>query len=123
MAVSDPSVPFERWLREPAKLVGWLVMAVIAVSAGLLALANEVGVVLPESWQDEVRAVVGVVTVVSLVATRVQALLTRNGVGAPGRFFDGVYAPYTVREAMKPSPEEVAPGGVGPKAVVPPEEG
>lgn len=114
-------VRYESWLREPAKLVGWLVLAVIAVSGGLLELANEVGVLLPSSWQGEVRAAVGVVTVVSLVATRLQALLTRNGVGRPGSFFDGVYAPYTVQVAMKPSPEDVGPGGVGPKAVVPPE--
>ena len=113
-------VRYEPWLREPAKLVGWLVLAVIAVSGGLLELANEVGVLLPSSWQDEVRMVVGIVTGVSLLATRLQALLTRNGVGRPGAFFDGVYSPHTVQVAMKPSPEDVGPGGVGPAAVVPP---
>ena len=54
-----------------------------------------------------------------------RALLTRNGrlgpVSVGGAEFDGVYAPFTVREAMKPSPEDVGQGGVGPAAVVPPE--
>lgn len=30
------------------------------------------------------------------------------------------YGPVTVQQAMKPSPEEVGPGGVGPAAVQPP---
>jgi uncharacterized protein involved in response to NO len=117
--VTTNEVPFERWLREPAKLVGWLVAATIAAAAVVLELANEVGVLLPDDWQDEIRVAVAVVTTVSLVATRMQAVLTRNGLGRPGRYFDGVYAPFTVQEAMKPSPEDVGPGGVGPAAITP----
>jgi len=123
MGVSGGFVGSDGWLREPAKLVGWLVAAVLVVAAGLLELANEVGVLLPASWQDEVRAVVAAVTVVTLVASRVQALLTRNGrlgrLSVGGSEFEGVFSPFTVREAGRPSPEEVGPGGVGPLAVTP----
>ena len=108
------------WLKEPAKMVGWLVLAVITVAALVVEVCNEIGVLLPEQWQDEVRAVLGVVTVVSLVATRLQAVLTRNGLGPTGNGIDGVYSPHTVQVAMKPSPEDIGPGGIGPAAIVPP---
>lgn len=125
MPESSGNVRLERWLREPAKLVGWLVAAVVALAAGLLELANELLPVLPEGWRDEVRQVVVVVGVVALVATRLQALLTRNGrlgpVSVGGAGFEGVFAPFTVTEALKPSPEDMQPGGVGPAAIVPPE--
>ena len=95
------------WMKEPAKMVAWLVTTVIAVCAAVLELANELLPVTPEGWRDEVRLVAGIVVAVSLIASRVQALLTRNGIGAPGKVFDGVYSPYTVRVAMKPSPEDL----------------
>lgn len=117
----DRAARHPAWLTEPAKLVGWLAVAVIGICATALEVANEVGVLLPGEWQDEIRAVVVAVGAVSLVATRVQALLTRNGIGRPGDYFDGVYSPDTVQIAMKPSPEQMLPGGVGPTAIIPPE--
>lgn len=108
------------WMTEPAKMVGWAVAAVIAIAAAVLELANELLPILPGSWRDEVRQAVIVVGAIALIATRVQALLTRNGIGAPGKVFDGVYSPHTVQEAMKPSPEDMGPGGVGPAAITPP---
>jgi hypothetical protein len=70
-------------LEEPAKLIGWVVAAVIAVCAGLVELANELELLIPEQWKPEVRAALAVVATVSLAATRIQALLTRDRVWAP----------------------------------------
>jgi hypothetical protein len=64
-------------LEEPAKLIGWVVALVIAVCAGLVELANELELLIPERWKPEVRAALAVVATVSLAATRIQALLTR----------------------------------------------
>ncbi|MBM4407832.1 MAG: hypothetical protein FJ038_04330 [Chloroflexi bacterium] len=104
---------YPRWLEEPAKLVGWVVMGTIAVCGAILALANEIGVLLPDSWQDEVRVAVATVTTVSLIATRIQALLTRNGaigkISVGGSEFQGVYSPATIQRAGAPAPCAIVP--------------
>jgi hypothetical protein len=60
-----------------------LVAVVVSVCAVLVEVLNDVLPVLPERWRDEVRVASGVVVVVSVVASRVQALVTRGRVFAP----------------------------------------
>lgn len=109
------------WAKEPAKAVGWALTAVIVAAGIVVEVLNSVVDVFPAEWQGRITAATAAVVFVGTITTRIQAVVTRNGFGRPGRFFDGVYSPHTVQEAMRPSPEEIGPGGVGPAAIVPPE--
>lgn len=78
--------------------------AVTGLVTATLALLVAFGVDLDSAQQ---AAILGFVT--ALIA--VVAFLVRRK----------TWGPVTVAEAMKPSPEAIGPGGVGPAAVVPPE--
>ncbi len=71
------------WLEEPAKRVGWLVSIVLLVCNGLLELVNEFADLIPASAQPRVRELIAATTVVVVVASRAQALLTRAHVWSP----------------------------------------
>lgn len=90
---------YPAWLREPAKLVGWVVAGALAVAAGVTELAAEFTDFIPEKYRATVQAAVAVAAVVTVVATRVQALLTRNGIGPAGNGKDGVFSPATIDAA------------------------
>lgn len=79
------------WKREPALFYG--------LANTILALVLAFGVQLTTEQTGAILA----------VTSALLALLTRSQ----------VYAPTTVQEAMKPSPEDIGPGGVGPAAVTP----
>lgn len=125
--VEPPVIPevVPAWAREPAKIVGWIVATVILVGAGLLEVANEVIDFLPENWKTPVRSACATVALVVLIATRVQALLTRNGLGAPGNGKDGVWSPYAVSvlakvtAAQAATPEAIE-AAIAPKLMPPP---
>jgi hypothetical protein len=90
---------YPAWLREPAKLVGWIVAGALTIAAGVTELATEFTDLIPDKYKHTVQVVVGAAAVVTVVATRVQALLTRNGIGKPGNGKDGVIAPATIDAA------------------------
>ena len=86
---------------EPVAVGGSITGLLSAVLAALVAF----GVWSPTEAQT--AALFGIVAAVTAVVT---PLVRRK-----------TYGPVTVAEAMKPSPEVILPGGVGPAAVVPPE--
>lgn len=59
-----------------------------------------------EPTEEQITAVFGLVTIVIAIG----AYLTRRQ----------TYGPITVKESMKPSPEDIGPGGIGPAAIQPP---
>ena len=108
----EPEYPL--WAREPAKVIGWIVTgALLVASLVTFALSPDVLAVLPDSWAPVVRAVTGTAAAVALVGGRVQAWLTRNGVGAVGNGKDGVWSPAAVQvheqvtAAMAATPEAI----------------
>lgn len=68
---------------EPAKLFGWIVAGVISLSAFVVAILVNVVDVLPDSWKGKVNSTIATLVLVGLIATRVQAVLTRAKVYSP----------------------------------------
>lgn len=85
---------------EPVVVGGLVTGLVTAVLALIIAFGVDLS-------QEQQVAILGVVT--ALIA--LVAFLVRRK----------TYGPVTVQNAMKPSPEAIGPGGVGPAAVTPPE--
>jgi hypothetical protein len=119
---ADPSVPevtldeFPVWMREPAKIVGWIVTALAGVlSLAAYLLSDDVLSVLPEGWTPTLRTAAAVVAVSAFVLGRIQTWLTRNGLGERGNGFDGVWSP----AATAASQAEVAAVVAAAKAVDP----
>lgn len=83
------------WATEPAKLVGWIVAAALTIAAGVTELVAQFSDLIPAKYQATVKVVVGAAAVVTVIATRIQALLTRNGLGPAGNGKDGVVSPAT----------------------------
>lgn len=96
-----PEASLPLWAREPAKIVGWIVTAVVVGAAVIVELSNDVVELLPTSWRTAVRAATVTVATVGLIASRVQTWLTRNGVGAPGNGKDGVWSPAAVAAELE----------------------
>lgn len=114
-AAADPEVPtvdlsgYPAWLREPAKLIGWLVTAVLLLASGVtFVLSPDVLDVLPESWKPYVRTASIAVAAAALIAGRVQTWLTRNGLGKAGNGIDGVWSPAAVDASQKEVAARVA---------------
>lgn len=105
--MTDPA-PLPLWAREPAKIVGWIVTAVVVVAAGLVELSNDVVDLLPEKWKTPVRAATATVVTVGLIAGRLQTWMTRNGIGASGNGKDGVYSPATYIAGLTETAQTVA---------------
>jgi hypothetical protein len=111
----DALARYPAWMREPAKIVGWVVAAALTVAAGVTELAAEFTDLIPDKYRATVQTVVGVAAVVTVVATRVQALLTRNGIGPAGNGKDGVFSPATIdaARAQAHAAQDVVQGHVG----------
>ena len=105
---TTPPVELPLWAREPAKIVGWIVTAVIVVAGALTELANDVVDLLPSSWRVPVRSAVAAVVAVGLIAARVQSWMTRNGIGPAGNGKDGVWSPASVAAELESTARTVA---------------
>lgn len=105
--MTDPAL-LPLWAREPAKIVGWLVTAVVVIAAALVELSNDVVDLLPEKWKTPVRAATATVVTVGLIAGRLQTWMTRNGIGPQGNGKDGVYSPATYIAGLTETAQTVA---------------
>lgn len=97
------------WAREPAKLVGWIITAVLLLcSLVSFVLSPDVLEVLPEKWKPYVRSASIAVAAVALIANRFQTWLTRNGLGKAGNGKDGVVSPATNAAELIATAQKVA---------------
>jgi hypothetical protein len=117
-AALDPEFPtvtlaeYPTWMREPAKIVGWIVTTLgLVCSAVIFVHSPDVLDVLPK-WA---RAASIVAASASLVLGRLQTWLTRNGLGGAGNGKDGVWSPAAVSSSQR----EVAVTVAAAKAVAP----
>lgn len=102
-----------QWLKEPARMVGRWVSTLAVIAGAVVALAAQVLPFIPDDWKGTVAAVSGVAGVVVAICAKVQAELTRNGVGPAGNGKDGVYSPYAVLSDPKlPALAGTEPGAV-----------
>lgn len=69
--------------QEPAKFFGWVIASVITLSAILVAILNNIVDVLPENWKGKVNASITTIVLVGIIASRIQAVLTRSNVYSP----------------------------------------
>lgn len=96
------------WAREPAKLVGWIIAAVILLAGLVVSIGGAVTDLLPERARAYVVYAVGIATAVGIGATRIQAILTRNGIGKAGNGKDGVISPAYNAAELKATAAAVA---------------
>lgn len=93
-----PAVPVKpplSWATEPAKIVGYIVAFVIAVTGLVAMLAVQYADVVPAKYAQTVKTVVAICSALGVVATQIQTWLTRNGFGPTGNGKDGVVSPAT----------------------------
>lgn len=105
-APTAPVLPL--WTREPAKIVGWIVSAVLAAAAGITVLVAQFSDLIPDKYRATVQTVVGICATVTVVGNRVQTWLTRNGIGKPGNGKDGVISPATHAAELAATAQTVA---------------